>query len=212
MELVAHRGLWSWDVQPNSLGAITTALRAGLGIETDLRAHGGQIYLSHDPIESPRNLVELSTLLELATRHPNQLLFLNVKEDGILPYLAKHRTLVDRLRVVFFDMSVPQLVQYSRALPAHQLATRVSEYESHPSLVDHCGWIWVDAFEKDWDADGLRYLIQHHKRRLAIVSPELHHRDPARLWRTLRENLTLFADGAALCTDQPVIFQQELAR
>jgi hypothetical protein len=214
MELIAHRGLWNSEIKSNSRAALANALDAGYGLETDIRAHDGELYLSHDPIHETKTLVRLTELLDLGVQYRDQRLFLNVKEDGLLPLLLKHRTLIEKLKVVFFDMSVPQLVLYARVFAPEKLATRLSDVEPHPCLVQHCDWIWVDAFERDWPVEEIRRIKRHFKRNLALVSPELHRRDPAALWKALTSapDLTTPSGEMAICTDQPAIFQQELHR
>jgi hypothetical protein len=106
-------------------------------------------------------------------------------------------------------MSVPQLVQFSKVFPREMLATRFSEYEREPSAQDLCNWLWVDSFNSDPELDVLRPFVSEKKMSLAIVSPDLHGRDPKPIWRRLRTERALPKDSIYLCTDTPHEFSKE---
>jgi hypothetical protein len=145
----------------------------------------------------------------LWVKRPELPLFLNIKEDGLLPFLKPYQQVLEKLRVVFFDMSVPQLVQFSKVFPKEMLATRFSEYEQEPSAQDLCDWLWVDSFNSDPDLDGLRPFAIEKKMSVAIVSPDLHGRDPKPIWRRLRTERALPNHSIYLCTDTPNEFSKE---
>lgn len=175
MKIVAHRGCWSDPSNENSLESLRAAFVDGLDIETDLRLHRGRIVLSHDPVVDGSSPPSLEALLHLADNFPESSLFLNVKEDGLLPALLENDHWKNN-RVVFFDMSVPELVKYSRTIDRRYLATRWSDVEREPVLLDRCDWLWVDCF------DSLIDFASEHNRSLILekcpvfVSPQLHGR------------------------------------
>ncbi len=203
MDIIAHRGLWKHPTEsvspPNSLPAIEDAFRHGYGIETDIRSQEGKLYLSHDPIVDPKRPPRFEEFLSLAARYPDALSFLNIKEDGLVPLLLAFRDSLAKFRHVFFDMSVPQLVQFSRSFSKVNLSSRYSEYEKNPSALDICDWIWVDAFERDCPKEEISRLNITQIKKLAIVSPELHGREEKTFWATLKS-----VKFEALCTDLPV--------
>jgi glycerophosphoryl diester phosphodiesterase len=175
MKTVAHRGCWSDPSNENSLESLRAAFVDGLDVETDLRLHQGRIVLSHDPVVAGESPPLLDDLLRLADEFPESSLFLNVKEDGLLPALLKNKAWQNK-RVVFFDMSVPELVKYSRTLDRRYLATRWSDVEREPVLVERCDWLWVDCFDSqiDFASEQNRRLIL--EKSPVFVSPQLHGR------------------------------------
>jgi hypothetical protein len=207
MNFISHRGLWAdlgqTQLPQNSIAAFAASQKAGFGVETDLRIYRGDLYLSHDPIESSKGLVTLNSLLALWSKTPQLPLFLNIKEDGLLPMLHEKKVLLDRLEVVFFDMSIPELVQYSKVFSKNQLATRVSEFEEHPAAQDLCSWLWVDGFFRDYDPVKLQKLLGNQQFKIAVVSSELHQRSPQPHWNSLKQLSKKTHPEFTLCTDFP---------
>jgi len=202
-QVLAHRGVWT-DLagQPilpnNSIDAIIRAKDLGFGLETDLRDQFGNLVISHDVpiVEAP--VVNMDLLRGFMGP-----LALNVKSDGLIKLINDQVSMDEALEIFFFDMSVPEERQYAKAsLP---FASRVSEYES--GVAEGASWIWLDAFESDW------YLASESKvadllamkKKIAVVSPELHGRDMLDCWkllaRLMREHTNLH-----LCTDFPELF------
>lgn len=208
MKLIAHRGLWKNQAEPNSYKALHLAFSSGMGIETDVRSFGGKLYVSHDPILDPEHHVTFEELLNLAQKFPTLPLFLNIKEDGLLPLLMRHKTPILNLNIIFFDMSVPQLVQYANHFPSSHLSTRFSEFETHPSALELCDWIWADAFKQDWSATSIEKTIKETNKKWTFVSPELHGRNPASLWQEIKNHSFLNQKDFAICTDLPFEFQK----
>jgi glycerophosphoryl diester phosphodiesterase len=179
MKMIAHRGVWTPSRSENSLPALLDALNRGFAIETDIRQHEGEIVLSHDPVRVPNPVATLEDLLKQAQLFPRNLIFLNVKEDGLLPLLQRSKPW-ERHETVFFDMSTPELVRYSKIIPKQNLATRWSDLECEPVLYSKCDWLWVDCFEQEISfghADAKKYLTE---KRLVFVSPQLHGRAAGR--------------------------------
>ena len=209
MKLIAHRALWNGLRKPNSLSALEAALAAGFGVETDLRSYADEIYIAHDPILDPQGVPHFDDFLAIAAKYPDAPLFLNIKEDGLCQILCKKKMEIAGVRGVFFDMSVPQLVQFSRAFTPAFLSTRISDVEPVPAALDSVEWIWVDCFEKDWDVQNLKSLMSRFPKKLAFVSPELHGRDPKNFWKMLRDLESTTKSEIALCTDHPAVFKEE---
>lgn len=203
--LVAHRGYWRTPVQQNSPEALQEALNRGFGFETDLRDLDGQLVLSHDPPRAAAAVPAttlIDTIAALETRSAGPLA-LNVKSDGLVPLLSD---LTDRLApypYFLFDMTFPQTLTYARhGLP---LALRVSEFEpvdrELAARLDLAPRWWLDAFDSDWwleDGD-VHALVEDGE--VHIVSPEIHGRDPQRVWNWFGTALQAGRD-VYLCTDR----------
>lgn len=201
MQLLCHRGFWTRPEEKNTLPAFARALEAGHGIETDVRDRAGELVVSHDPAtaEAPR----LGELLALHARlNPRAPLALNIKADGLSPLLAAALRAHPGAAACFcFDMSAPETLRYRR--DGLRFFTRQSEFEPDPVLLADAAGVWLDCFERDWIEDS--HLATHLAagRTVALVSPELHSRDPMQVWGRLkaspwRDDLRLL-----LCTDRP---------
>jgi len=202
MKIISHRGLWSKNTPQNSMAAFAASQSLGCGIETDIRSFQGKLYVAHDPIELKEGLVRFEELLELWSSSAELPLFLNIKEDGLVPLLVPQQKMLSQLRPVFFDMSVPQLVQFAKVFPKSMLATRFSEFEPTPSALKLCDWIWVDGFEKDPKLELLEPYLDEQNLSLAIVSPELHQREPHSFWNQFKKAPFLNHPNVFLCTDR----------
>ena len=200
--ILAHRGCWDENIPKNSFEALKNALAAGFGIETDFRDCNGVIVVSHDPPEG--NILEARALFELyAKLGANGRIGLNIKADGLqkplLTMLFESGLSLDTCYA--FDMSVPD----ARGYIAHDFPTytRLSEYETEPTLLNLCDGVWIDNFTGNFAqvAEAKKILSNGH--RACIVSPELHGRDHLALWNEITSaglhRNTLFE----LCTDFP---------
>ncbi len=203
MELIAHRGLWKSVLDQNSLAALARAFQNGMGVETDVRHFRGELFLSHDPIEKQNGLVKFGDLVELGMRYPKQLIFLNIKEDGLQPFFDPYSSLLSKCSIVFFDMSVPELVRYSKLFPPENLCTRFSDAEPVPSAVERCDWLWVDGFERDVDLQNLTSNEALSTRNLAFVSPQIHGRNASHFLKSIQDNFGDCRQKIALCADFP---------
>ncbi|MCJ2033220.1 phosphodiesterase [Methylobacterium sp. J-068] len=195
MRIISHRGFWLTPEEKNARTAFDRTLAAGFGTETDVRDCGGKLVVSHDPpagTEMPWDAVVRAfdgTGLPLAV---------NVKADGLAPLLA---TAFDGRAIDWFafDMSGPEMVRFRRAgLPYY---TRHSDVEPDPILYAEADGVWLDAFETQWFDDTTITAHLARGKAVCIVSPELHGRDPAPLWRALAR--LSGTPGVTLCTDQP---------
>lgn len=202
--LLAHRGLWTTTGTPNSLEALVAAAEHGFGIETDIRDSCGNLVISHDPAGAGALDAASALRAVLAVAHSSIVLALNVKADGLEPLLDPVLDALASHSVFFFDMSVPQLLSYSRlGLP---VAVRVSEYE--PLRAEMFAQlrvrkqIWLDAFDSDWWLDDPQIAMLASTETVVVVSPELHGRDPERVWDWFIQFASQGHD-VLLCTDEP---------
>jgi hypothetical protein len=209
--ILAHRGLWSVPEEQNTLNALSAALKLGFGIETDLRDYAREIVISHD---IPRgDEVRLSDLFDAIQGYPQGLpIALNIKSDGLSAGIRRDLSLSDPAfaNTFFFDMSVPQYIQYSRqALP---VAIRLSEYELEETLTSlmvgqRKQWVWLDAFDGDWWLEA--GIIENPTYTYVVVSPELHGRPHSNAWQAIKAAMKKDAD-VYICTDFPVEFSRFL--
>ncbi|MCJ2087477.1 hypothetical protein MKK88_16025 [Methylobacterium sp. E-005] len=193
MRIISHRGWWHQPVEKNSALAFQRSVAASFGTETDVRDQVGRLVVSHDPPHG--DALPWEDLLDLfsGTGLP---LAVNVKSDGLAPLLARAFEGRD-IPWFAFDMSVPEMIRYARAgLPFY---TRHSDVEAEPILYDAATGVWLDGFHGDWFE---KSVIESHLaagKAVCVVSPELHGRDPQKVWGWL---LAMPGD-ITLCTDFP---------
>jgi|LauGreStaDraftv2_3_1035109.scaffolds.fasta_scaffold00292_1 hypothetical protein len=202
IEIIAHRGLWNKNFQPNSKEAIKHALRQGFSIETDIRDFNGtKIAISHDPINfRPGEEFMFEEYLDLVDLYlnKNSKSFLNIKADGLELILQNFETLKNNSNFFFFDGSFPTM----KKLKENNFfcLDRISEFE-HKSDFKFDGY-WIDSFNGDWMID--ENLIKFDSNSFIVfVSPELHNRSHEKLWRWIKNNLHFWSNEIGLCTDFP---------
>jgi hypothetical protein len=140
----------------------------------------------------------LSGMLRLCAQCAPMPLAINVKADGLAVALAAafRGTAHDWF---VFDMSVPDMRKHLDA--GNPVFVRMSEVELSPPWLDEAAGVWLDAFHGDWYGPDLVRSLLRRGKKVCVVSPELHRRDPKPTWdmlRVLREEERLF-----LCTDLP---------
>lgn len=206
-QLLAHRGCWT-DIlgekvhEKNALVSIKRARDLGFGLETDLRDRLGQLVISHDPADALAPTTDFTQFQGFSAP-----IALNIKSDGLAGTLSSLMpNLGDKSEVFFFDMSVPETIQYRRQ--GLQVAARVSEYET---LADqNPEWIWLDCFESDWYIENLEALfLANPESKICIVSPELHKRNYNGTWEKLAPQMNV-NPNLFLCTDLPEMFLERL--
>lgn len=209
--LLAHRGKDDRPAGRSDFSSLDQSLRDGFGVEFDVRDWNQRLVISHDPPGQQVRLLNdaLSTWTQLPSIE-GRLLAINVKSDGLVrEFLNLHETLMG-FRYFFFDMSFPQSLQYMRAdLP---VAIRLSEYESATSISgigSSPRYYWVDSFSSDWWLDSDFWDELDPDAAPVIVSPELHGRDPRRVWDWWLEQVAL-GQQIYLCTDHPSALAHEL--
>lgn len=196
MKVLSHRGLWTTTAEKNTVRAFARSFQAGWGTETDVRDAAGRLVMSHDMPSGNEISLDDFLLLQAGLNLP---LAINIKADGLAEPLRK-TMLRHGVRDWFvFDMSVPDMRAHLRA--GNPVMTRVSEVERTPVwLAESCG-VWLDGFDSAWfGAADIEDLLRGGKR-VCVVSPELHGRDPTAVWQMLRP-LTR-REGLMLCTDRP---------
>ncbi len=201
LDIIAHRGFWEKSHEKNSIKSFKRALENGFGIETDLRDFNENIVISHDIPTA--DCITFKEFMAIVREYPSQTLSLNIKSDG-LQSLAK-QTLGNYSEYFFFDMSVPDTLEYSKSKLLFY--TRYSDIETHPALINDATGLWLDNFSSNiLDLNALKRFLELDKK-LVLVSPELHGFEYESYWEQLREFLELNPDrvqSLGLCTDKPL--------
>lgn len=201
MEVISHRGYWLNPKEKNTELAFERSFRLGFGTETDIRDCLGELVISHDMPKG--NEMTVARLFEIYNENScTSPLALNIKSDGLqepLKQLLKEHRIENYF---LFDMSVPDaIVSIKHGLTCF---TRQSEYEKECSFYDQSSGVWLDEFINDWI--GLDAIEQHKKngKKICIVSPDLHGRDPLDKWQELKAISNKYnLDDVILCTDHP---------
>jgi hypothetical protein len=177
------------------------------GAEIDLRNHGDDIFVTHDPF-----CTDAVRLDEWLQAYKHRFLIANVKEEGLEP---KVLSLFEQHGVGDFfilDESIPYIRKYAM-LGLPKFAVRVSEFECVETalrLADYLKqngrrieWIWVDSFTGEPLAyeDAVRLREAGYK--LCQVSPELHHVDDPVSWRPRIEAFLAKLDKLDLAPFRP---------
>jgi hypothetical protein len=201
VKVLSHRGYWKVTAEKNSPEAFDRSFRMGFGTETDIRDAGGRLVISHDPPAGPDPL-PASTVLDLLSRYDVALpLALNVKADGLQRLLREAMDRYPLPAAFVFDMSVPDLLQWSRAGVPY--FTRHSDVEPEPSCYAAAKGVWLDAFHGDWWAEETIARHLDAGKQVCIVSPELHGRDRRPVWERLEKYSVRQAGMLMICTDHP---------
>jgi hypothetical protein len=201
--VLAHRGLWNESRSQNSMDAISAALDLGFGIEIDIREWSGELVLSHGfPNKSSTTFQPKHPVWEKLTEHTP--LALNIKTDGLGVKLESCLKDLPQHNGFTFDMSLPEAVFYnSLNIP---IAQRVSEYEpinlSRAAFRDAWSPIWLDCFHSDWWLHANDFSESLKGNQVFVVSPELHGRDPQKVWDWCQQELEQELD-IYICTDYP---------
>lgn len=198
---IAHRGFWNKINNKNSMDAFIRAFENGYGVETDLRYENNQIIISHDL--PTRKSLPFSELLNLYANQKKLPLALNIKNDGLQNLILDLLNKYNITNYFVFDMSIPDLLGY-RNLGLHYFV-RQSEYEPVNALFDDASGIWLDQFNSDWVDFNIVKTHVLNKKKLCIVSPELHGRSPDFAWANYKKILDKLPSDARiyLCTDYP---------
>ena len=201
VEILAHRGSWRSPEEANSNLAFHRCFSNGFGCELDVRDFAGTLVVSHDP--PAEKGLEFDTVLETYREtRAKQTIAINVKADGLQGLLSDVLTDFDLESYFLFDMSVPDTRQCLKA--GFPIFTRQSEFEAKPVFYEDATGVWIDCFQSDWiNADVMNPHLDAGKK-VALVSPELHGRDPAPAWESWREIcIAVNDDNVMLCTDHP---------
>lgn len=206
--LIAHRGLWQAHgrvlAEKNSSAAFELAVRAGFGIELDVRDRLGELVISHDPALDTAEKFEIAEFYGLAGP-----LAVNIKSDGLGPVFRSQWGDSSSLNLFFFDLSTPELVQFQKlGLPTCERLSNKSELPS-----EDADWIWVDSFGSNWNFENCEEILGTYSyAKLVFVSPELHGRQFTQSQFEKFVQLFLSSSRVYLCTDTPVEFLESISK
>ncbi|AMO48164.1 hypothetical protein GA0061071_101178 [Kosakonia oryzendophytica] len=201
MKIISHRGYWKESGEKNTEIAFTRSFSLGYGTETDVRDYHGALVISHDIADV--NSVPFDDFIKHASQYgtvENKLtLALNVKADGLANKMASVVENYPTLDCFVFDMSIPDMRGYFDSPLA--VFTRISEVETQAIWLDKCAGVWLDAFDGEWYSAETILSLLDTKKRVCVVSSELHGRENKGLW----EMLLPFSgeSNLILCTDVP---------
>ncbi|ULT71489.1 phosphodiesterase [Pseudomonas sp. BC42] len=196
MEIISHRGYWLEPHERNQPVAFHRSFDLGYGTETDVRDCAGRLVISHDMPTGQE--MTLDDLLDIMGGR-NLPLAINIKADGLAQVLAAKFKDRNHTNWFVFDMAVPDMRGYFNEGVCTY--TRLSDVEPMPAWLDQAAGIWLDHFSHGHypNCEIVKYLS--HGKKICVVSPELHGRDVADAWGSLRQLNTL--PGLMLCTDKP---------
>jgi hypothetical protein len=201
MKILSHRGFWMQEIEKNSKTAFVRSFENGFGVETDIRDSTEKIFISHDMPKG--NEMRVEEFLALYSSYNSSFpLALNVKADGLFKIMA-HLLQANKIdNYFFFDMSLPDALGYVKE--GLKIFSRQSDYENAPYLYEEADGIWLDEFNQHWIDEE---TIQQHfakKKKVCIVSPELHKRNYKEEWEHYKYITYKFGlENLMLCTDYP---------
>jgi hypothetical protein len=111
------------------------------GVEVDLRSHGSEIIMHHDPFKGGENFSEY---LE---QYHHGLIVLNIKEAGIENEVLKRVRAHGVKESFLLDVEFPYIYQASRK-GERAIAMRYSEDESMETVLKYenkVDWVWIDT-------------------------------------------------------------------
>jgi glycerophosphoryl diester phosphodiesterase len=200
MQILSHRGYWKSNEQKNTMQAFRESIARGFGFETDIRDFLGKVVVTHDPANE--SSLSVSTMFEGCLQSNKSLpIALNVKSDGLQALLQPLLQRAGLQDFFVFDMAVPDALHWLRCgIPTF---TRQSEYEREPAFYDLADGVWLDAFHHDWwDSQTIAKHLDQNKK-VCLVSPELHGRDPRSAWEAIISTTFLGDPRFYICTDFP---------
>lgn len=201
MKIISHRGLWKSVKDKNSILAFTESIKYGFGIETDIRDFNSQLVISHDIPNSKSILLSDYFQICFEKNKHNITHALNIKSDGLSYELYKIINQYDVKNYFTFDMSIPDTIPYIKS--RLNFFTRVSDLESSLIFYDEASGIWLDSFYKNDFDDFYITKALNDKKKVCIVSPELHGRDHQIYWQKLKLFPLVNNENLMICTDFP---------
>lgn len=200
MQVISHRGYWLNPSEKNSATAFARSFHLGYGTEFDVRDLGGELCVAHDCPNGESLL--LATFFEIYTGIGGDLpLAINIKADGLQSLLLQQLERYGIKNCFVFDMSVPDSRAWLQT--GVNVYSRQSDIESIPALYDESVGVWLDSFGQEWWEDDLVLRHRASGKSVAIVSSDLHGRNPEALWSRLNKAAFKEDDNVIICTDRP---------
>lgn len=202
MEIISHRGLWVEQIEKNSPKAFEESFKNNFGTETDIRDFNGELVISHD-IANDQSTSFVGFLDQYNHFNSKGMLALNIKSDGLQSLIKRDLEHYNIENYFVFDMSIPDALGYLKI--GLNVYIRQSEFEQNMSLMSHFNvkGVWLDAFNGLWYNHKMIEEYLYNQKHVAIVSAELHGRDPIETWSFIKEHNLHLTEGVILCTDYP---------
>ena len=201
MEILAHRGYWKHEEEKNSLLALKAAMAHGYGLETDVRDYSGRLVISHN-VATASSPIASQVFADMVHMGENSTLAINIKADGLGDLLEECLAMYNIDNYFLFDMSIPQMVCFAKRKLV--FFTRQSDIEPVPIMLDKADGVWMDSFiDPEFPTIGMIQSNLSKGKRVCLVSPELHGREPIVLWQRLKENCLTAEENLLICTDRP---------
>lgn len=200
MEILAHRGYWQNPEEKNTLAAFCKAFDLGFGIELDIRDYKGKIVVEHDIPHNNNHELFFEHVLEKLQKRDLPLA-INIKSDGLLNLLSTLLKKHDIKNYFTFDMSLPEMNRYVNSELA--VFSGKSELQIIPPFFEKASGIWLDSFTGDWYGPQLIANLIEKRKKVCVVSDELHNRPPDWQWKMLKEHNLHQCNEVSLCTDWP---------
>ena len=180
------------------------------GIEMDIRSHGNQLVVTHDPFNSHAELFE-----NWIDEYRHGTLVVNVKEEGIEQRVC---TTLEEFGVTDYfllDQSFPFMIK-TLISSESRTAARLSDVESIETIVKlrevsgfFPDWVWIDCFSGDWRHLEKMLILKALGIKTCLVSPELQGRNAqGELDQIL--GLIDLNDLDAVCTKKPHFWLENL--
>lgn len=199
MEIISHRGYWILPEEKNSVISFLRSFQSFYGTETDIRDYNQKLVVSHD-VPNETSII-IDNLFKLYKNNKHQTLALNIKSDGLAPFLLNKLTEYQIENYFVFDMSIPDTISYLKY--GLKVMIRQSEYEKDLPFYNQSIGIWLDSFISEWYDEELIKAHINEGKKVCIVSSELHNRNHLSLWKMLKETGLCFDSNIILCTDKP---------
>lgn len=171
-----------------------------MGLEIDIRSRGDDLVLAHDPFaDGPR-------LADWLAAYRHAFVILNVKEEGLEPFITPLLARQGIDRFFYLDQTFPTLIK-TVAAGERRVAVRLSEVESVDTVLalsDRADWVWCDTFTRHPFTAKVAARLRRTTLKLCVVSPELLGRwDRAEVHAIRRDMAGLGLRLAAVCTKCP---------
>jgi hypothetical protein len=140
-----------------------------LGVEIDIRSHGQDLALHHDPCMGGENFEDWLDAFQ------HQILILHTKEEGLEDRLLAMMAERGIENFFFLDQSLPSLIRTAKT-GEKRCAVKTSEFESIDTAMTLRGqieWLWVDGLSQFPLGAEQAQQWQNAGFKLCLASPEL---------------------------------------
>ena len=179
-------------------------LNKNYGAEIDVRISNGKLILAHDPFQDGPSFIDWLKF------YSHGLLIVNVKEEGLEPYVKDTLNEYNIKNYFLLDQSIPFILKYSTIMD-NNVAVRFSEYETVETLLKFkniAKWVWIDCFNQ-YPLDKFSInILKKNSFKTCIVSPELQARTDDKLVfeaANLFKKLNFIPD--AICTKKIQVWE-----